>query len=79
MLVINPQECIDCGVCVPECPIEAISSDTVPEMEAWVEMNAKYAKIWPNITLKKPPLKDADTWASVSNKYPDHFSPEKGS
>jgi len=79
MLVINPEECIDCGVCVPECPIEAISPDTDPEMEAWVEMNAKYAKIWPNITLKKPPLKDADKWASVLNKYPGHFSPKKGS
>lgn len=79
MLVINPEECIDCGVCVPECPIEAISPDTTPEMEAWVEMNAKYAKIWPNITLKKPPLEDADKWASVHKKYPRHFSPKKGS
>ena len=79
MLVINPEECIDCGVCVPECPIEAISPDTVPGMEEWVEINARYAKIWPNITLKKSPLMDADKWASVHKKYPRHFSPEKGS
>lgn len=78
MLVINPQECIDCGVCVPECPINAIHPDTDAGMEKWVELNAQYANIWPNITWPKAPLPDADAWASVPNKYPDHFSPEKG-
>ena len=77
MLVINPEECIDCGVCVPECPIEAISPDTDPGMEKWVEINAEYAKIWPNITLKKAALQDADAWADVPNKYPEHFSPKR--
>ena len=50
MLVINPEECIDCGVCVSECPLDAISSDTEPGMEKWVELNAEYAKIWPHLT-----------------------------
>ena len=79
MLVINPTECIDCGVCVPECPIEAIQPDTDPGMEKWVELNSQYANIWPNITRIKAPPEDADLWASVPHKYPGHFSPEKGS
>ncbi len=78
MLVINPEECIDCGVCIPECPIDAIHPDTDSGMEEWVELNAQYAKIWPNITRKKAPLEDADTWASVPHKYPHQFSSEKG-
>ncbi|HCC25274.1 MAG TPA: ferredoxin, partial [Holosporales bacterium] len=40
----------DCGVCVSECPLDAISSDTEPGMEKWVELNAEYAKIWPHLT-----------------------------
>ncbi|HUX78921.1 MAG TPA: ferredoxin FdxA [Alphaproteobacteria bacterium] len=78
MLVINPEQCIDCGVCVPECPINAIHPDTDADMEKWVELNAQYAKLWPNITWPKAPLPDADSWASVPNKFPEHFSPEKG-
>jgi len=78
MIVINPEECIDCGVCQPECPIDAILPDTEPGLEKWVEINAQYAALWPNITQKKPPLADADTWASVPNKYPEHFDPEGG-
>ena len=53
MLVIHPDECIDCGVCEPECPIEAIKPDTEPGLEKWLELNAEYAKVWPNITVKK--------------------------
>ncbi len=79
MLMINPEECIDCGVCQPECPVDAIQPDTVPGLENWVELNAQYAKIWPNITRKKAPPEDADAWASVLHKFPEHFSPEKGS
>ena len=44
MLVINPDECIDCGVCEPECPIDAIVSDTESGSEKWREMNKKYSK-----------------------------------
>jgi len=78
MVVINPEECIDCGVCVPECPIDAILPDTEPGMEKWVELNAQYSKLWPNITQKKAPLPDADQWVSVLDKYKDHFSPKAG-
>ena len=59
MLVIHPDECIDCGVCVPECPVDAIKPDTDPGLEEWLLLNAKYAKIWPNITVKKAPPADS--------------------
>ena len=78
MLVINPEECIDCGVCVPECPIDAILPDTESNMEQWVEVNGRYAALWPNITLQKAPPVDADEWVGVPHKYPDHFSPKGG-
>ena len=52
MLVIHPDECIDCGVCVPECPVDAIKPDTEPGLEKWLRLNAEYVKIWPNITMK---------------------------
>ena len=61
MLVIHPDECIDCGVCVPECPAQAIFSDTEPQATRyWLEINHRYADMWPNITARKPPLPDAD-------------------
>ena len=55
MLVIHPDECIDCGVCEPECPAEAIKPDTEPDLAVWLKLNAEYAKSWPNITSKKEP------------------------
>ena len=48
MLVIHPEECIDCGVCEPECPVDAIKPDTEPGLEKWLSLNAEYARIWPN-------------------------------
>lgn len=55
MLVIHPDECIDCGVCVPECPAEAIVADTEPSAtQFWLELNLTYAEIWPNIVARKP-------------------------
>ena len=78
MLVINPSECIDCGVCEPECPAEAIKSDLEGDMEKWVELNATYADKWPNLTRKKSPLPDADSWVGVENKLTDHFSDKPG-
>jgi Fe-S-cluster-containing hydrogenase component 2 len=59
MLVIHPDECIDCGVCEPECPVDAIKPDTEPGLEKWLSINTEYAKLWPNITLKKEPPADA--------------------
>ena len=53
ILVIKPDECIDCGVCEPECPIDAIKPDTEQGIEKWVEINKKYSEIWPNINKKK--------------------------
>src|SRR5436189_1625609 len=55
MLVIHPDECIDCGICEPECPVDAIKADTEPGLEKWLSLNAEYAKIWPNIAVKKRP------------------------
>ena len=58
MLVIHPEECIDCGVCEPECPIEAIHADTEENMEKWVEVNMVYSEKWPNISKMKKPGPD---------------------
>ena len=74
MLVIDPSTCIDCGVCEPECPAEAIKSDLEDGMEKWVELNAAYSGKWPNITQKKEPPADADDWLGVENKLANHFS-----
>ena len=79
MLVIHPDECIDCGVCEPECPVEAIKPDTEPGLEKWLGINAEYAKVWPNITTKKTPPADAKQWEGVANKFEEHFSANPGS
>ena len=78
MLVIDPDECIDCGVCEPECPAEAILPDTEPGLEKWIELNAKYAKIWPNITQKKDPLPDAEKHDGEEGKLEKYFTEEPG-
>lgn len=78
MLVINPEECIDCGVCIPECPIDAIQPDTFEGAEFWVAFNQKYAALWPRITLKKPAPHDADQWQNVPDKLQKHFSENPG-
>ncbi len=70
-LVIHPDECIDCGVCEPECPAEAIVPDTEPDLDKWLEINTKYAEIWPNITRQKDPLPDADEWKDKEGKLAD--------
>ena len=60
-LVIAPDECIDCGVCEPECPVDAIKPDTEDEPDGkWLIVNADYAKVWPNITVKGTPPADAE-------------------
>ncbi|MCG8428634.1 MAG: ferredoxin family protein [Chromatiales bacterium] len=70
-LVIDPEECIDCDVCVPECPVDAIYPDNElpPEQAHFLELNAELAKQWPAIETKKPPPSDADDWATVQDKY----------
>ncbi|HYE52069.1 MAG TPA: ferredoxin FdxA [Azospirillaceae bacterium] len=78
MLVIHPDECIDCGVCEPECPAEAILPDTDPKAEQWLGLNRDYSTAWPNINRKKPAPADADEWKGVADKYAKFFSPEPG-
>jgi len=73
MLVIKPDECIDCGVCEPECPVDAIVADTEAGSEKWLEVNTKYAEIWPNITLKKDPPVDHEKYKNEENKYEKYF------
>ena len=74
MLVIHPDECIDCGVCEPECPVEAILPDTESGMEKRVEINRRYAESWPNITRIGVPPPDAKQWEGVPDKFEKHFS-----
>ena len=78
MLVIHPDECIDCGVCEPECPAEAIVPDSEAVAEKWLEVNRQYAASWPNITRKGEPPADADEWKGVADKFEKFFSPEPG-
>ena len=78
MLVINPDECIDCGVCVPECPAEAIVPDTEDGMEQWLELNTKYSAEWPNLTEKKDMLEGADDVKDEEGKFEKYFSANPG-
>jgi len=70
MLVIDPDECIDCTLCVAECPVEAIfAEDDVPEdQRKFTKINAELAKAWPVLTEKKPAPPDADEWKDVKEK-----------
>jgi ferredoxin len=69
-LVIDPDECIDCALCEPECPAEAIcSEDDLPEnMREFLTLNAEKAKTWPVITAHKEPAADAEEWKGVKDK-----------
>jgi ferredoxin len=70
MLVIHPDECIDCGVCEPECPVDAIKPDTEPGLEKWLDINRQYSEVWPNITRKKPAPPDADEFNLTTSEFP---------
>ena len=69
-LVINPDECIDCAVCVPECPVAAIyAEEDVPrDQQDFIPLNAQLARVWKPITRTKPALPDADAWSKVQDK-----------
>ncbi len=69
-LAINPEECIDCALCEPECPVDAIyAEEDLPEKyHRYLELNAKLSAQWPNITVKKEPPADADYWSKVEDK-----------
>ncbi|HEX8011116.1 MAG TPA: ferredoxin FdxA [Casimicrobiaceae bacterium] len=69
-LVIEPDDCIDCTLCVAECPVEAIYADSdVPnDQKDFILLNQELAKVWKPIVEKKPPPADADEWAKVKDK-----------
>lgn len=69
-LAINPDECIDCTLCVAECPAEAIfAEDDVPaDQQHFIEINARLAKVWPVISARKEPLEDAEAMNGVPGK-----------
>lgn len=72
MLVINPDECIDCGVCVPECPADAIFADvdlSEADQNIWLARNAKYSQVWPNIDEEQDPLADHELYDGMPNKF----------
>jgi ferredoxin len=70
MLVIDPDECIDCAVCIPECPVNAIyaEEDLPAGQEHFTALNVELARDWPLITDKKDPPPDADEWQDVKDK-----------
>ncbi|MBK6618829.1 MAG: ferredoxin FdxA [Nitrosomonas sp.] len=70
-LAIDPDECIDCTLCVAECPVEAIyAEDDVPDNQRhFVALNAELSKIWNTLTEKIDALPDADEWAKVTDKF----------
>ena len=79
MLVIHPDECIDCGVCEPECPVDAIRPDTEDEDDGkWLAINSKYAEIWPNITVIGTVPADAEKYADEKGKFEKYFSEKPG-
>lgn len=70
-LVINPDECIDCAVCVPECPVNAIVPDTdstTQDIDYWMQLNATLSQSYISITRKKDPLPEADQFKDVKDK-----------
>jgi len=78
MLVINPDECIDCGVCEPECPADAIRPDTIADADSWIKLNDQYSRVWPNITIKRDSPVDADLFKGKQGKLGKYFSPDPG-
>lgn len=79
MLVINPDECIDCGACEPECPVNAIyEEDDVPaEYKEYTKLNERLAGSWPNITKQKAPLPTSEEFRNVKGKR-DQLSEKPG-
>ncbi|MFA5372374.1 MAG: ferredoxin FdxA [Sideroxydans sp.] len=71
-LVIAPDECIDCSLCVPECPANAIfaEEDVPADQHQYIALNAELAKVWHPIVAKKDAPADADAWLNVKDKLP---------
>ena len=72
MRVIDPDECIDCTLCEPECPVEAIKSedDLTDTEQSLLELNAELSREWPMINEMKEPPGDADEWKDKPDKMP---------
>ncbi len=69
-LVINPEECIDCTLCVPECPVNAIyaEDEVPPDQKDFIAINAELSRVWPVIVDKKPALPEAEYWSGIQHK-----------
>jgi ferredoxin len=69
-LVIDPDECIDCAVCIPECPVNAIfaEEDVPADQKKFIAINAELTASWPSITRMKPHFPDSDDWKDVKDK-----------
>ena len=78
-LAINPDECIDCGVCEPECPVDAIKPDNkdTPERK-WLTINRNYSAVWPNIIVKGEVPTDANEFREITGKFEKYFSEKPG-
>jgi len=78
-LVIDPDECIDCTLCVSQCPVNAIyiESDLPSQWSEWLELNARLSKVWPVITKSRSAMPDHEHWAEVGSKRP-HLSERPG-
>src|SRR4026207_1477033 len=82
MLVIHPDECIDCGVCEPECPVDAIKPDVEDDPDGeWLRIHTEYAPGWANLNGKGDPPEDAEAFERETGKLEKYFSekPGKGS
>lgn len=75
-LVIHPDECIDCGVCEPECPVSAIGPHTDDASGKWLHINTHFSRIWPNITRKGAVPADADAHAEMTEKFEQFVAPD---
>lgn len=78
MLVIDPDVCIDCGVCEPECPAHAIAFDTQADPK-WIALNRHYAKLWPTISTTVTAPADAVQFDGMPGKFERFFTEEAGS
>ena len=79
MSLIITDECINCDVCEPECPVEAIKPDTEDDPDGkWLKLNSEFAKSWPNITRMKAPPEDREAFAQETGKLEKYFSANPG-
>jgi ferredoxin len=79
MLVIDPNECIDCNLCLPECPADAILPDIESAAAPWVDLNKRFAAQWPAVSSKAGQTPDdAEAFKDMAGKFEKYFSPEPG-